>query len=1763
MIISYEEAHGSEGEQDSGAAGVSTAASGPAGSHFEQQVAAFYLLAMLCGAPPRGMPGARVERVKLQQANHGHPLDDVILSLTDASGHSASLEIQVKRTIPFSPQDKIFAKVVGQIADTAKQARFMATNLEMAVAASRSSRNIDGAYQDVLASARQVPSGQAFASHINMPGVGNPAMRQFMTTFKANLESHGAPCDNDEAWRLLQRLQILIFDFEAPGSASRDLARERCLGALAPEHAGQADALWAGLVEIAFETAKRGGSHDRLSLLEALEPLGLKLAGERRHAEARRAIAESVREILSDIKVQVGTVQLARSHWVDQVRTALGQGRYVEIRGEPGVGKSGVLRLVAELIQREGQVIVLDPTRCIPKGGTAFCAHFGFQGSARELLSEFAANGGEILFVDNLDFYGEGERATVIDLLRAAAAITAVSVITTARPGFGVEDADWLPSEALTTLNRATPVWINELSEGELAELSVRAPELAPLLDPDHPASRVSNNLFRLNRLALRAATAQSLRTEIDLAEQWWTLADGVRDEGLRDRQRLLMAMGVHALGPAGVFDCGSHPPSAIDALRSSGSLRELRPDRVDFQHDVLREWAIAFTLEADPSRINALPLTKPATAALARGIELAARLSLERAADDAKWRVLLEKVSRAGAHRSWRRFALLAVTRSEAVDILLHRARQTLLADGGAVLKELSGSVATVEVTTLDEALNGQVLDVVKLPSTFAIPKGAGWHSLIEWLLKLDAALPANSVPSVVRLFHVYAFGTFVRGSFVAKITEQIGKWLRDFEPERPMGGKVLTTAFDWKDLDDGLWRPLRQDLRDFFMLLAQRVPEQAQTYVRAVIDDLSNNARLAEDLVLRPYNLVLAAPKEIAELSLRTLATGRKRRRGTSRESHNEAFSYFDSQFLPVSPAQGPFFALLNHDPAVGLDLVRRLVAHAIDWSTQGSPTEADGVVLHLSGGPRTFPWIGTYGWSRQSNFYAMTCALQALEAWAHRRLDAHEAVEVVLADVLGPPGTCAAFVLIAVDLVISHWPSTMQHALPFLSNPQLLGLEVERAAMDQLTHVDPFGVEKMFGLEQKREPAGVVSYEELRKRASRRHNLLSLIPLFVADVSPEQSQDLIDALQAAAQQLGPYVQQHTLRDPAFMVRHALNQANPANWQDAPVQLNDGRWVDARSYKSPPDEDAHLKALRNGREEGNDDMHMMLGLNQMLRNRTPPSGVDLLAVIGWAQAPQRDPSAVVRAESAGDDGMSQETRTAVLTVALLVMRYGEPELREAHAEWAVACFDAALKHPVRDHALQIRDGLAYNPLAISFAGRLHALGWRNTPADLRAVLLPAAYGVHEAVHGLGEAIEAVMAADRRLVKSLIRCALHTCIRPRGHWNATPEEKAEMHDEQERLAAQAVEAELQWLAGTDAEPCWPELPRKEPRLRARLRLPRIPAGSAPKVSMSEAVATVEETDDEISATHIDDVEVQDLPRFNHQTAALWLRQLGNDNLSRFDWLAEFVCAFMPWTMTANGADLPEGEEAKDAPREWNEVFFQLALQVVPENDLTAALAMVDSICTLDDRNFFDLTDIVVRALDETYFGSAQRPSTPVAVGIRSALADHLVKTWGWQRAQRQEDGFTEFHLNYAIARMFFDGWGGLTLSSCYLTPLGIDRLGDFIPVLEKLVAAGPCRKVAEVLLNLLEVSPRSEHLPLLALAGHTWWEAFENSQIFWVEAGVGNRLCRLVQSVLDVHVGVIDITLGMGLAHLAADLVALGVSEAPRLEAALSGSLS
>lgn len=765
----------------------SPASSGPAGSHFEGQVGAYYLLSMLTGSEPRGLPGTAIDRVELQRAAEGRPLDDVIIQAHDTHGVPAVLEIQVKRTITFSPGDPVFLGVVAQIVKASRRADFWAGRYELAIATARPSRKIDGAYQDVLTWARQLGDAATFMARIARPGSASDDMRSFVRTFKSHLETAGAP-DNDEAvWALLRRLQILVFDFTAQGSASEELAKERAVRALHADDVTRAGNLWTALVELAVLVAASGGDRTRDGLIEDLRRQSFRLAGEHRYASARAALSEASRLSLAEIGDRVGDVNLTRPERVAAVRAALDTSRYVEIRGDAGVGKSAVLKHFALQAAAECQVVVLSPGRVTPRGWTATRAVLGFDGTARDLLTDLASDGGAILFVDNLDFFfNDEERTTVVDLVREASSVPGLTVLATARRDFGVEEPNWLPADALVRLGPAQSVVIGELNEAELDEMREAAPGLAGLLANSHPARDVTRNLFRLARLASRPGDEPVPRTEVDMAEQWWQTADGRRNVDHRDRCRLLKVLAEQALSNAGPLDASVQPARAVDALVTSETLRDLGGDRVAFRHDVLREWAIANLLHAESAMIERLPLDRSASAALARGVELAARFRLERAADSTPWRSLLERLSQDGVHGSWRRAVLLALVRSELGPELLARASDVLLPERAVVLRELIRIVMAVDVEPASKIFAAAGVDPAMIPTGLNVPSGHSWYRLIRWLLSLGDNLPAAAIPEVADLYSAWPLATMGLDSLTPSLVEWLYRWLMEIETAR-----------------------------------------------------------------------------------------------------------------------------------------------------------------------------------------------------------------------------------------------------------------------------------------------------------------------------------------------------------------------------------------------------------------------------------------------------------------------------------------------------------------------------------------------------------------------------------------------------------------------------------------------------------------------------------------------------------------------------------------------------------------------------------------------------------------------------------------------------------------------------------------------------------------------------------------------------------------------------------------------------------------
>jgi hypothetical protein len=1153
-------------------------------------------------------------------------------------------------------------------------------------------------------------------------------------------------------------------------------------------------------------------------------------------------------------------------------------------------------------------------------------------------------------------------------------------------------------------LGRADPIFINELSDAEVDEMRHAAPRLAPLLADAHPARDVTRNLFRLARLASRPGDEPVPRTEAEMAEQWWQTADGKLDGNRRERARLLKALAEQALSHVEPLDVSNCSPQAINELVASETLRDLGNDRVVFRHDVLREWAIANLLYSEPTTIERLSLDHRASAVLARGVELTSRMILERAGDVTRWQSLVDRLSREGTHGSWRRAVLLALVRSEVGAELLTRTSTLLLANRASMVRELIRIVMAVDVEPASKRFERLGLDPTAIPETLNIPSGPSWHRLIVWLLGLGETLPMAAMPDVVDLYTKWPVGTLGFDPLTPSLLEWLYRWLTEIERTReaesfrePFGGE-----FDRNQIDS-----LESDLRTGFLLFCNRTPALAAEYLRWLRQRRYGENTVRSILKFRG-TLAQAAPAELADLTATALIPKRQPEEQHDRDELREPFSLLDHEFLPPSPAQGPFFDLLTHAPQHGLSLIHRLVDHAISFYTGGRDFGDDAITISFSDGDRIFPWTRSYAWSRdQAGAYSVTSALLALEAWAHRRIDGGDDVDKVVADVLGPPGSPAAYLLVAVDLVLSHWPKSQEVAVPFLGCPELLCIDRERQLHDGFEYPDIFGLSAL-----QKEPVGIVSVENLKKRASRQHSLEELLGEYAVFGPAELRETLKNLLLRTAERLGSPDNQSTLRDPAFMVVHALNLLDPGNWPEMSVTLADGTQQTGHQYVPPDAERRHLAALQDAARDKNADINMQFTLGTALDNPSRSSPEFAAAAVEWAQrAASRSKN-----EDGDEDWMREQ---AVVTAAMIVMRDGDGELRARHAEWARGVFTQALQTK-EDPVHRFRRGLRYNPVAIAYVGMVHSLRDPAAPEDLRALLEVAGRDNPAAAHGFGAAAIKLASFDERLLPAILRCAFVASIRPSHDWNLPDNEIDARSERHQQLVQAAVDAELAWLTGNGPEPSWPEFPREVVRRREGIRIPR--PGEQPVEPTPHRARPKEYVD--------------------HQAAALWLSQtLTFADVTKRPWLREIAHKYASWTTVANGAGLKRDEHITHAPHEWNNAYFNLVVHCLSDLALPEieqlALAPISS---LPDEPFFDITTPFLRRVDEVFFNDGGLQES-IAISIRAALAKRLMMSSGWKRLGASRSASIERHIGPAIAAIFFNDYGMFQPAKCYFAP--------------------------------------------------------------------------------------------------------------------------
>ena len=145
-------------------------------------------------------------------------------------------------------------------------------------------------------------------------------------------------------------------------------------------------------------------------------------------------------------------------------------------------------------------------------------------------------------------------------------------------------------------------------------------------------------------------------------------------------------------------------------------------------------------------------------------------------------------------------------------------------------------------------------------------------------------------------------------------------------------------------------------------------------------------------------------------------------------------------------------------------------------------------------------------------------------------------------------------------------------------------------------------------------------------------------------------------------------------------------------------------------------------------------------------------------------------------------------------------------------------------------------------------------------------------------------------------------------------------------------------------------------------------------------------------------------------------------------------------------------------------------------------------------------------------------------------------------------------------HLGPAIATLFLNDYGWTQPPKAYLPAALIERLTPFLQTLQTCAVEGATHFMAIVILNLLEVAPRPAHLLFLLEAATSWMAAFPDATDFWIEHGIGRRVCAFIETSRQIEPTLLASgqPLRDQIDGLLPGMVRVGVAEAAHLERAL-----
>ena len=569
---------------------------GGGGTNYEQAVETAFVVTMLTNGIVPCLPvDAKITEISFQTNRKGYETDDILITAKSAAIYY-HLIIQVKYNLIFSCKDDVFKQVITDFWRDYINYDIFNKKTDKFLIIKSGLNNTERKYiKNLLSIAKSHPIESDFFSEINRIQI----MKDKFTIFSDTLKVIDNAITETHTWEFIKCLDILDYDFLCEPSNCKlnflniiKLSKHNTV--LLNE-----EEIWNTIQAFVSQNNSLGGS----ITIESLHKSGLfqyfdleKIVS---HYSSIVKIIDDSDILFSLFKNDINGYHIPREGYYEKILNSLQENQITFITGEPGVGKSAIVKEFFCKMFDGKKVLSFKADLFNVVNLAKFLSNQGINLSFYDLLSCILLMEFKIIFIDGMEKLLEGYPLNAFqELLNVISKYPEVKIIATARR-FSIE---LLYQKFHINSDNSGIVFIEPLSKEELTKLSDNFPKFVPLLKNNKISALLSCPKYvEFALIALKKTNEDffHLDSQTELKTLLWNKLvkdDLNRKDGLpKKREDAFIEIAVRRAKKMRMFIQPINVDSvAVDLLENDNIIiQDNLTGAYSPAHDILEDWAL------------------------------------------------------------------------------------------------------------------------------------------------------------------------------------------------------------------------------------------------------------------------------------------------------------------------------------------------------------------------------------------------------------------------------------------------------------------------------------------------------------------------------------------------------------------------------------------------------------------------------------------------------------------------------------------------------------------------------------------------------------------------------------------------------------------------------------------------------------------------------------------------------------------------------------------------------------------------------------------------------------------------------------------------------------------------------------------------------------------------------------------------------------------------------------------------------------------